>query len=38
MSLAKVYDLPAEKLVEEIEKYNQAAKTKMPCEFGKGCK
>tara|TARA_B110000014_G_C20123374_1_gene596544 strand:+ start:230 stop:1936 length:1707 start_codon:yes stop_codon:yes gene_type:complete len=33
--LAKVYDLPAEKLAEEIEKYNQAAKTKMPCEFGK---
>ena len=33
--LAKVYDLPAEKLAEEIKKYNQAANANLHCEFGK---
>jgi len=27
IDLAKVYDLPADKLTEEIEKYNQAARS-----------
>ena len=33
--MAKVYALPAENLAKEIEKYNQAAKANVPCEFGK---
>jgi 3-oxo-5alpha-steroid 4-dehydrogenase len=36
IDLAKVYNLPADTLTEEIEKYNQAARSQSPCEFGKG--
>ena len=35
IDLAKVYNLPAGSLSEEIEKYNQAAQSQSPCEFGK---
>ena len=33
--IAKVYDLPAENLISEIKKYNEAANSGNPCEFGK---
>ena len=35
LDLAKVYNLPADKLNEEVEKYNQAARSESSCEFGK---
>ena len=35
IDLAKVYNLPADTLTEEIEKYNQAARSQSPCEYGK---
>jgi 3-oxo-5alpha-steroid 4-dehydrogenase len=35
VDLAKVYGLPADMLTEEVEKYNQAARSQSSCEFGK---
>jgi 3-oxo-5alpha-steroid 4-dehydrogenase len=33
--IAKVYDLPAENLISEVSKYNEAANSGIPCEYGK---
>ena len=33
--IAKVYDLPTENLISEVKKYNEAANSGAPCEFGK---
>ena len=33
--IAKVYDLPTENLISEVKKYNEAANSGTPCEFGK---
>ena len=35
IDLAKVYSLPADILSQEVEKYNEAARSDLPCEFGK---
>ena len=35
IDLAKVYSLPADILSQEVEKYNGAARSDLPCEFGK---
>ena len=35
IDLAKVYSLPTDMLSQEVEKYNEAARSDVPCEFGK---
>ena len=35
VDIAKVYDLSAENLISEVNKYNEAANSGTPCEFGK---